>query len=358
MLVDNIINFLLFRNWSIENETEAFVNLLPPTDYIFEEKFVLNIPRSLDKHSTSKYIDNIINLISDIHDIKIDDLNVILKQENTIFKVRVYDNLTKDGSIALTRFDVIIDKIKLILSDTASFVIDKSVTSTRTPKETYRYLDLCYFRQTEVGSFVTNIQLPSIKIIKEANLFEREQIKAEEINNKLSDVLNFIKNEVFENEITVTDEYLMENDTLINIKLYKNIESLFVKAKIENIDFTFHNISNTSTIENNKITKFEIAKLNRFIEQVESFSFEVGSFSFNVYITSLKSKNPDGGYNMVTFSGINDGIEMTGTAILDSTSYKHAIEAHKYKQNIKLTGLAKRTKYKVKFIDIPSLEIE
>jgi len=358
MLIERIISFLINRTWQISNETETFVELLPPQAFNLPTEFRLHIPRQEDRIDSERFLNNILEIIADFYELTIDDLNVVLKNDNTVLKIRVYDEQTKQGRMPLTRFEEFVEKIRFILSDTASFVIDRSVTSTRVPEEVSRYLNLCNFMQTEKGSFVAKIQLPSHELIKDRELFDRNEIYSEEINQKLSEVLSYVNQNIFEGDIQVTEEYLIENETKINIKLFKNIESFFDKANLKDIDFSFHNIANSNTIVNKNITKTKLYKLNHFIEQIESHSYEVGEFSFKGKIITLRSKDPDGLKNNVTFTGLNENLQMVAIANLDSEDYKDAIEAHKLKRNIIITGLAKRTKTRARFIEITGFKIE
>lgn len=180
----------------------------------------------------------------------------------------------------MTRFEELVDRIKQILSDTASFVIDQSVTSTRTPEEVTRYLKLCNFMQTERGSFVAKIQLPSKELIKDKELFDREAVYSEDINSKLVEVMSFINDNILEGEVNVTEEYLIENENRINIKLFKNIYSLYQKVDIKGIDFSLHNKMSSNTISNSNVTKEKLFKLNNFVEQIEAHSFEIDNFTF------------------------------------------------------------------------------
>lgn len=358
MIIEKIIAFLSNRAWQVSGETETFIEMSPPKAINLPDEFRLHIPKQINKVDSDRFINNILEIIADFYDLTLDDLNVVLKNENTVMKVRVYDEQTEQGKMPLTRFEELIEKIRSILSDTASFVIDRSVTSTRVPEEVSRYLNLCNFMQTEKGSFVAKIQLPSRELVKDNELFDRQEIYSEEINQKLSEILLYVNESIFEGDVQVTEEYLIENETRINIKLYKDIESFFDKAILKNIDFSFHSINRSNTIINQNITKQKLYKLNQFVEQIESHSFEVGDFSFKGKIITLKSKNPDGLKNSVIFTGINDGLTMVATANLDSEHYKDAIEAHKLKQNIIVTGLAKRTKSRARFIEITNFEIE
>lgn len=358
MIVERIISFLVNRTWIVSNETDKFFELQPPIQFQLPNEFRLHIPKSLDSVDSNRFINNILEIISDFYGLTLDDLEVVLKSENTVLKVRIYDDQTEQGRIPLTRFEELVEKIRFILSDTASFVIDKSVTSTRVPEEVSRYLNLCNFMQTEKGSFVAKIQLPSRELIKDSELFDRQEIFSEEINQKLCEVLTYVNQHIFEGDVEITDEYLIENESRINIKLFKDIEAFFDKANLKNIDFSFHNIAESNVVINQNITKQKLYKLNQFVEQIESYSYEVGNFSFSGKIIGLKSKDPDGLKNSVSYSGIHDNVVMFATANLDSELYKKAIEAHKLKQNIIITGIAKRTKSRVRFIEITNFQIE
>jgi len=358
MITERIIAFLLNRSWQIAGEKGNFIEVVPPVDLNLPDDFRLHIPLTIGKTDSKVFVDNLINIISDFYLLTPDDLDIILEKENTVLKVRIYDEHTEEGKISLTRFEGLLEKIKTILSDTASFVIDRSVTSTRVPEEVSRYLNLCNFLQTEKGSFVAKIQLPSKELIKDKELFDRDEIFSEQINQKLSEVLSFIKEDILEGNVQASEEYLLENEDKINIKLLKDIESLFDKGNLKNIDFSFHSLLNSNTITNQDITKQKIFKLTEFVEQIESHTFDIGVVTLKGRITTLKSKDPDGLRNNVVFTGLYEELPVVATANLNSEDYKGAIEAHKIKQNIIVTGLAKRTKTRIRFMEIETFEID
>ena len=358
MIIDNIITFLTNRAWIVRNKTQQFIELSPPNEFNIQEGFRIHVPYDTNKVDFELYINNLLEIISDFYALSVDDLSILLKTDNAVLKVRVYDNQTKEGKIPLNRFETLIEKIRQILTDTASFVIDRSVTSTRIPEEVSQYINLCNFMQTEKGSFVAKIQLPSRELVKNKELFDRNEIYSEEINQKLVEVLSFVNDSIFEGNVLVTDEYLIENENKINIKLYKDIYSLFEKADIKNIDFSLHNKTVSNSIENKNISKPKLFKLNQFIEQIESHSFEVGEFSFTGKITGLNSRDPDGLKNSVIYIASYSNKPIIVTANLDSEHYKKAIEAHKLKQNITINGLAKKTNTRARFIEITDFYVE
>lgn len=358
MIINNIISFLTNRNWDISKTSEQFIELQPPAAFNLPEEFKVYIPTTTNKSDSDNFVNNILEIIGEFYSLSLDDLTALLKSESTVLKVRIYDEKTNDGKISLNRFEEVVDSIRCILRDTASFVIDRNVTSTRVPEEVSKYLSLCNFLQTEKGSFVAKIQLPSKELIKESELFERTQIYSEEINGKLIEVLNFINSNILEGHAQASEEYLIENESKINIKLFKDIENFFEKANLTNIDFSFHNINYSSILVNQNITKQKLYKLNQFVEQIEAHSFEIGEFTLTGKIVGLKSKDPDGLKNIVIYTAIYNHTALVVTANLDSEFYKIAIEAHKLKQNIIVSGLAKKTKSRARFIEITSFLVE
>lgn len=360
MIREKIISFLTNRNWLVAGDNAKFTNYRPPADLQLPEGFTISIPNSNNFQDFLQFIDNTLEIIGTLYNYSIEELKLMLDKEQSIFTIRIYDEKTKDGRISLTRFEQVIERIKGILLDTASFVIDKNPLSFRVPPEALKYLNLCEFIETQKGSFVAKIQLPQKELIKDNELFDRNEIYSEEINNKVRDVLTFVNNEVFSNpnKIDVTDDFLIENESNINLKLLKNIESFYLNADLKNIDFTFSSVLETDKIESQNITKFKINHLTELIEDVSNKTIETAEMTFRGQIISLKSKDPDGSKNVVILGGVYNELPVIANVKLDSEHYKEAIEAHKLKQYINITGTAKKTKTRIGFTIIDTFQIE
>src|SRR5690606_13630200 len=119
------------------------------------------------------YYNNLLEIFHDFYNLSKLDFDTLLETPDSILRVRIHDDATAEGKINFVRFEGFIERLKAIITDTASFVIDKNLTSTRIPAEAYKYLNKCHFLQTEKGSYVTKIQLPTKELIKDAELFER-----------------------------------------------------------------------------------------------------------------------------------------------------------------------------------------
>ncbi|MDM1409023.1 hypothetical protein [Myroides sp. DF42-4-2] len=357
MINDNIILFLRNRSWTINNGNDVYYKAIPPAIFNFDDDFSILIPKNIEKIDFNNFITNTIEILSDLYDLNIDDLVTILAKQNSVLKVRIDDSRTEKGKISLNRFEELVEKIKLILTDTASFVIDKNVFSSKIPDEAKKYVNMCNFMQTEVGSFVAKFQLPSTEIIKERELFDRNEIYSYEINNRLFDILNYVNENIFEGDIVIDEEILIENEEFLNVKLLKDIKSFYDKVEITNLDISIHDINSSQEINNQVINKEKISKLDSFVKELESQIIETIDFSFNGQVIELKSKNPDGKKNTVIIAGIYNHLPFTATASLNSNDYKNAIIAHSNKLVVSINGIIKRTRSKGTYKEIYTFSI-
>jgi hypothetical protein len=358
MYREKVISFLLNREWLIVKENPKFIELAPPDALNIPNPYTISIPVSADKSDFKPFMANVQLIIGEIYNLSKDELDLILEKEQTIFSVRVYDDDTKDGKISLIRFDDLMDRVKNILLNAANFVINPDITNTKTYDEASKYLNLCQFLQTEKGSFVAKIQLPSKEIIRPVDLFNTEPITSEQINEKVEEVLTFVSRTVLKGNYDITDDYVLENEGKLNLKLLKEIEILYDKVDIKNIDFTFSSLAESTIVHSQNVTREQITCLSDFIEEVSNKIFEVAEVELTGKIMSLKSKDPDGLRNKVTIGGLLDNFPVTASASLESEPYKLAIEAHKFKKNIVIRGMAKKSKSKVRFIDVYEVKLK
>jgi len=356
MKSNELIEYLEHKEWIKVNENIDYYSFEPPIDLGFPKSYKIGIPINERKKDFNRQLNTVAEIISDIYDITFEDLNTIL-EGNQVFKIRIIDEDTKDGKINLNRFEIIIDKIKSILHDTASFVIDKNQLVNRKTPEAERYINKCVFLQTEVGSFISKIQLPDSVILKQKEVFNEEIITSGDVNQKLKEVLNFVNVSIFEDNIEATEDFIIENESLINLKLLKDIKTLYESANLKDVEFTFSNMSEVKEIKSKNVNAIKLNNLDNFVKKVESFGFKIEEFTFTGRVIELKSKNPEGLKNSIIMSGIHDGISFLASADLDSEQYKIANESHMNKTSITIFGKAKITKTKASFIDIKNISL-
>ncbi|WP_276493695.1 hypothetical protein [Maribacter zhoushanensis] len=322
----------------------------------FEEEYLLPIPKNPESSDYTKFLKNTLNLLADIYEISIEELEVIIEEDNAILSIRIHDNQTEDGKIGFKRFEELIEGLKDLLVDTASFVMNPDIQINSKPAEAYRYLNYCKFLQTEVGSFIAKIELPSDEIIREPQLFDAPII-ANQINTKLKSVLSYVQNSVFNSNGQFDENHLEENQENINLNLLKDIEKIYDKTESRNIEFYFSDIQDSVKINTENIYNDNLIKLTNLIESINESLSEENQRTLVGRIITLKSADPEGERNEITFGSLLDNMPIKVKASLSRENYQEAVDAHKDKRNIQITGVLKKLKTMYKFIEVQEFQI-
>ena len=351
-----IILYLTNRGWTLNSENEKFQNFLAPNDLGFEEDYLLPIPINNKTSDFLKFIRKTISLLSDIYEISIEELEVIIEEDNSILSIRIHDIDTQNGKIGFKRFEELVEGLKDLLLDTASFVMNPNLQIKSKPAEAHRYLNSCNFMQTVIGSFVAKIELPSDEIIREPQLFDNV-VKASDINTKLKSVITYVNDSVFNSNGQFDENHLEENQANINLNLLKDLERIYDKTESRNIEFYFSDIQESVKISTVNVYNEKLIKLSTLIQNINDTLTEENQVSLIGRITNLKSFDPDGEKNEITFNALFDNLPISVKANLSSENYQDAVDAHKDKRNIQITGILKKMKTLYKFIEIQQFEV-
>ena len=355
---DILLNFLLNRGWKIEEKNNKFYYLKAPDHFSFTNNYVFSLPHNKETVDFERFLSNSIKIIAEIYELNLDDLIKIVESESEVFSLRIIDKNTTDGSISFNRFETLLEKIKGILISTASFVISKDPLFTKSLDEAEQYLNHCSFLQTEKGSFISKINLPTKEKLVEQTLFGEDAIYAKDINQRIKSIISYLNNEILSSsDISLDYEYIKQNREFINIKLLKQFEDLYSKVDIKDLEFSFDSVESSERIIVKNMNNQKLKRLDSFIQRVD----EILNAEINLIVTgkiiALRSKNPDGTTNSIKVTGITeDRLPVTVSANLSSDDYKYAIELHKEKIQVKLTGLAKKEKTLYKFIRVNKFE--
>jgi hypothetical protein len=355
---DILLNFLLNRGWEIKEQNDKFHFLKAPAHFSFPNNYVFSLPYDKETVDFERFLSNSIKIVAEIYELRVDDLIKIIESESEVFSLRIMDKNTNDGSISFGRFETLLEKIKGILISTASFVISKDPLYTKSLDEAEQYLNHCSFLQTEKGSFISKINLPTKEKLVEQNLFGEDAIYAKDINQRIKSIIAYLNNEIFSGiDISLDYEYIKQNKEFINIKLLKQFEELYSKVEIKDLEFTFDSVESSERIIVNNMNDQKLKRLDSFIQRIDEILNAEIDLVVTGKIIALRSKNPDGTTNSIKVTGITeDRLPVTVSANLSSDDYKYAIELHKEKTQVKLTGLAKKEKTLYKFIRVDKFE--
>ena len=351
-----IVRYISNRGWLLQAESQKFDYYRAPADLGFEDAYDLPVPRINNSVDNEKFLKNTLTILADIYELSFDELSVVIAENNSVFSIRIHDNDTILGKIGFHRFEELIDGLKDLLVDTASFVLNPQIVTKSKPAEALRYLNYCKFLQTEVGSFVAKIELPSEEIIKEQQIF-RDEIRASEINSKLISVISYVSNSVFGSNGQFDENHFDENQENLNINLLKDLEKIYENTKSENIQFCFSDINDTKKIQTEGIYNNRLANLSSLIKKLDETLNEENQTRLLGRVINLKSSNPEGNSNEITIGTLLDQMPVRVKAKLSSEQYQEAVDAHKEGRNIEISGILKKMKTQYKFIEVMAFEV-
>lgn len=353
----NLVQFLISFGWSERKRDDRFIVMRPPNDLGLPDDYFFGIPSNQNAPGASQVFIHLLGIIGELYNVSKEDIGVIIEKAESVLRIRINDENTKDGKISLTRFDKVIEKLKDILLQAASFVIHGDIAEAAIRPEAQQYLNRCQFLQTEVGSFVAKIELPSETPLTESNMFEKS-IPSGHVGQKVLDVLNMVSNDVFNTSVDITDSFLIDNSDKLNLRLLKSVEAFFDSPELKNVEFSVVSLNGIQRVETNDITPAKIERFNNFIEAVENQISETAEMTLKARVIGLNSKDPDGSKNKVTLATIYNDMQVTATANLASDQYHEAIKAHDAKKYITIEGRARRTKTKVKFLNVYDFKMD
>lgn len=349
--LQNLRDFLLSRDWRLESG-DRFDRYIPPSGLGLDSEFFLTVPRTTEAPDVQKLLSRIADTVADLYSVSEDQIRPVLADADTVLAIRLEDEQTASGSIPFTRFEGMMEKLGKVLLDAAAFVVNDDPVIDKIPPEAQVYLGLCNFLQTEAGSFVAKVQLPSHQVLRGRSLFE-DQLPAAAVTERLESVLSFVLGPVFHGSSEIfSEKHLRENMELVNVDLLGDIKDFLVRASSKAVSFSFLSTKKTTFVSSGVLTSGKTDNLSNYISFVRSSVAD--NFVVNVEgrIVELRSRNPQSNRNYIVVQGIVDGQINFVAVTLNNDLYAVAIQAHRSNRRVKLRGLARRMKTQIKITDL------
>ncbi|MCK5607453.1 hypothetical protein KAR91_36550 [Candidatus Pacearchaeota archaeon] len=356
LILNNIKSFLIERGWSIVAETEKFLRVKAPSSLI-SDNFVLTLPAKDSFLDSQPALEQIVQSIADLYDISLSSLEKIFSENSTIFSIRVLDKSTATGEIPFRNFEAVMEKIKKLLLDAATFTLQPKPVVENIEDEAYSYLNNCVFQQTEKGSFVAKIKLPNDIYLIEPTLFNKG-ISSDIVNKKLIKSFDLVVNNILQNDLSVyEDDFLEENNKLLNINILEDIEDIFKKSKTKKFNFSFLDINNYKYLDSGELTDQRKEYLLNYINFLKDKFLEHIAIDVTGKIVELRSRNPESDKNYILILSMEDNRYSWVGAHLDNTQYDLAIQAHRDNKEIRLQGEGKKLKTQLSCTKVTNINI-
>lgn len=356
LILNNIKSFLLERNWENIQETERYLKLRAPISLISDD-FILTLPAKDNFMDSQNILRQISQSIADLYDMSLPSLEKIFSENSTIFSIRLSDKNTATGEMPFSNFEAVMEKIKKLFLDAATFAIQAKPIIENIADEAYDYLNNCIFQQTEEGSFVAKIKLPKNIYLIEPNLFEKG-ISSVKVNENIIKSFDLVVNNILKNDRSVyEDDFIKTNNDLINVNILEDIEDIFKKSKTKQINFSFLDINDYKTLDPEELTEQRKELLVNYINFLKDKFLEQIDLDVTGKIVELRSRNPESDKNYILILCIEDGRYSWVGAHLNNEQYDLAIQAHRDNKEIRLLGVGKKLKTQLSCTKVININI-
>ena len=337
-----VTQFLNKRGWTDYKITDRFHKMSGPEDIGNSVKVTLPLTDNNDFDNSLLY--KVVDFISEFYDFPDGELISLFIKNSAIFSTQLIDESTVHGNVPFLKYEHHIQELKNLLLNNASFSVSKKHYVKDIPEEANTYLNLCSFLQTARGSFVSKVQLPS-SVDLSLNLFSEYAVQSDSINNNLGDVLGFVVNGIYkadEGDI-YSVEHVTQNAQIINIDVFENVNNIFKKTGVKEINFALLGADFDLRIESGVVGIEEFKRLENYIDLASAVFSNHVEIDSRGRIVQLRSSHLKGSKNLVVISRLQKGLKPIYVD-LESDQYDLAITAHKAKASVFIKGTAVETK--------------
>ncbi|NCO53810.1 MAG: hypothetical protein COZ21_00095 [Bacteroidetes bacterium CG_4_10_14_3_um_filter_31_20] len=355
-IYNNIINFLINRNWKKEEVKTKYDVFIPPFELNFNSTYKLYIYNKYDRNDFEEGIIKNLNILSQIYEEYIDDLASIIIEDKQILSLHIENDYIKNAHPSMSFFPNLILKSKELLQEVANFSIIKQPHFFENTEEAERYLNLCNFFKNDKGSLITKIQLPNNEEIKEGNLFEIG-ITGSQINKNLIEITSFINKDIIGNDnFKPEDDFLILNKKLLSVNVTNKLKELYTSIDLADIDITLKSTEKNIKTSVKDLNNEKIDNIKNFSRVVREKMKEISENDVYGKIIQLSSRDVDGEKNTIKVEGLIKNIKSTIVVQLSSDDYKLATDAHKANQSVLINGILEKEKSQYKVIELKKFE--
>lgn len=350
--------FLTSRGWIQLSVNPRFVRLGLPSSGGADEQFSVIVPVDSAVEDNQAVLRRVTSTISQIYSVSSEQLEVLFSEPNVVLSIQIDDRDTAAGSIPLLRFESLVERLKKTLLDVTSFVITDLPTIKFIPDDAIRFLKRCHFLQTEYGSYVANVQLPSDYSLVPQTMFTESDVQSSVVSERLASVLGLVVGPVFERERDIyDDDFWRESADLINVDVLSDINEMFKRTAAQEMNFSFLGTRATKIIKSGPLTDAKFERLHRFITFAKERVDDLVDIEFVGKIVRLASRNPLQNRNHVALVGIYRDRETLLGVTLGREDYSTALRAHRQNQRVRVKGRAQRLKTQYSMTKLMSFEI-
>lgn len=348
----NIIRYLELQGWHrrLNFPNEKLIVFDGPLDMNREEIQAV-IPAN---ESFKDYRDRVAGLIYSLSEIEERPVELILKDminpNVDRLQVRVISEMSKDGTLPLTYAANLVNSLKDFLVAAACAEENPQPFYHRATKTSFDYINSCRFGQTNIGSFIINIEslIPTV-VEEQLSLLHKEDFEHfnRRVIKRVQKGLGYVKDSIKENEITLITNY----ETGFNANMCEALLSLGhekVNFDLEySVDWSIGIPKPTDVPDKVKIGHPDFVYLENAARVLRGTNEVIKkTIKGKILKLAVLGAIQSDAFGKITVCTKQDNKNINFTILLNSKHYKIACNAHRDNAEICAVGLVEKIKNK------------
>lgn len=346
--------FLVRNGWRIEKRSSGHVRYISPIGFKSDKPVIIVLPENDESADSKILIRTIANTLSTLYGVDSRQLEVMSTGRANVLTLRILGKSTNAGSIPLNQFESIVESTRKLLLDQAAYSISDDVQSEEHPEGAFRYLNECQILQSDAGSYVMRLKLPSSIELRQASLFsDRESVTAGDVNRHLLKTIRFICGDVMSSQSDVySDESIAIALGTFNLSILEDMQRMLTTEQTEKIEFTVYGNEGSERIETPWLTDKPLETLIEYVRYFREKVEERVPINVRGLIIELRSRDPVSGRNHVLIEVTATDARFLLSVILPNDLYADALHIHEQKRLVHVVGVARRMKTQLKMISL------
>lgn len=335
--------FLLRREWTLAEEGERYRTFAAPAKLGLGDGARLTLPAAADAPDSDLTLQRIRDVLVDVYELASERLTPLLSSGGVVTSLQMESELYNEGTIPFPQFEATIEKLKKTLLDAATFVLTDEPNVSRVLPEAQQYLRACRFLQTEVGSFVANVQLPEGKRLASETLLRKEPVHSDDVNARLPAIVEYVVGPIFDAQQSAFSPAGLEASLdVVNLAVMKDVGDLLQSTGASQVNLSFTDAGGERVIRSGELSTVKFERLKSYLSFARTRLGAEFPIDITGRVTLLRSSGAGKGRNWVGVTGIHDGRQAYATFSMNKKDHVYAINAYKSGRLVRVRGSARR----------------
>ncbi len=355
-LAEQLREFLLETGWIEGRRARGVTFFHAPTSLGIEGNYSVAIPDDASKQGGGSLLYGTANSLVELYgygslgDLLNQAASLIDRSQPTRITTRFIDGTTRRGAMPLSSLATYVANMEAGLYRSARFKLGVETKETKLVAQ--RFAKECLFLQTEIGSFIANVEVPHA-VLRQADLFGESALVSTEVCSSLFSAIQFINEKILATDDSFESGETLESAiSLFDVELLETLTKVVVGPEMEIVEFSLQVGTQIRTSTTGVLSEDKKERLSDFVNFIKDQLRGENDLDVSGAIVELRSRDPEGSRNYIRVVSTYHGDRTYISATLTNEQYQRAVDAHRNKRQVRLKGNGARLKTQIRLTEV------